>query len=300
MTLNQLKYFCETARLHSVTKASNELYVTQPTISLAIKELEKEFNIVLITRTGNCIELTDDGEKFYEKANNLIQHSSELRSEFLRYGLKKQPLKIGIPPMLSTLFFPGLYTVFKEEYPDIPIILEEYGSFRAANLVEDGSLDLALANMEIFNIDKFDSCILSNDHLVYCVYKTHPKFNYDVISLKDFSDENILLFNADSVHNQILKTRFDIEKVEPNIIMRSSQLYTTLQFVREGNSGCFLFSDMITKFPDFKGIPVEPFIESKIGIIWRKGNYIKNDAKTFIEFTKNNYDSIVNTKTARI
>ena len=61
MTLNQLKYFCETCRCHSITAAANQLFVTQPAISLAIRELEAEFGITLFTRFNNRLTLTEDG-----------------------------------------------------------------------------------------------------------------------------------------------------------------------------------------------------------------------------------------------
>ena len=68
MKIVQLQYFCAVTRLHSITKAAAELYVTQPAISSAIKELEKEFSINLFNRTKNHLTLTKEGELFYQKA----------------------------------------------------------------------------------------------------------------------------------------------------------------------------------------------------------------------------------------
>lgn len=53
MTLNQLRYFCMASRCHSITKAAEELYVTQPTVSVAIRDLEIEFGVSLFSRKGN-------------------------------------------------------------------------------------------------------------------------------------------------------------------------------------------------------------------------------------------------------
>ena len=72
----------------------------------------------------------------------------------------KPPLRIGIPPMLSTVFFPELLIAFHDQYPEIAVVLEEYGSVRACNLVQDDTLDLALVNMEQYNIDKFNKALL--------------------------------------------------------------------------------------------------------------------------------------------
>lgn len=85
----------------------------------------------------------------------------------------KPPLRIGIPPMLSTVFFPELLTAFHEKHPEIAVVLEEYGSVRACNLVQDDTLDVALVNMEQYNIDKFHNTVLANDQVVFCVSNDH-------------------------------------------------------------------------------------------------------------------------------
>ena len=80
MTLNQLRYFCTASRCHSITKAAEELYVTQPTVSTAIRDLEIELGISLFYRKGNQLILTGEGETLYEKANYILQYCTELQS----------------------------------------------------------------------------------------------------------------------------------------------------------------------------------------------------------------------------
>lgn len=75
MTLNQLRYFCMASRCHSITKAAEELYVTQPTVSVAIRDLEIEFGVSLFSRKGNQLILTREGEEFYQKANYILPFS---------------------------------------------------------------------------------------------------------------------------------------------------------------------------------------------------------------------------------
>ena len=64
MKIIQLEYFCAVSRYHSITQAAQNLYVTQPAISNAIRELEKEFSICLFSRTKNHMTLTKEGEQF--------------------------------------------------------------------------------------------------------------------------------------------------------------------------------------------------------------------------------------------
>lgn len=289
MTLNQLRYFCTASRCHSITKAAQELYVTQPTISVSIRDLEIELGISLFYRRGNQLVLTEEGETLYEKATYILQYCNELQADYSSMARIKPPLRIGIPPMLSSVFFPELLDAFLEEYPSIPVILEEYGSVRACDLVQNDTLDLALVNMEQYNIDKFNKTVLADDQFLFCVSKEHPLSVREAVTIKDMAKEPLIMFNADSVQNQLLKNRFESEGYTPHIIMRSSQIYTTLQFLKKNRYGCFFYSSMIKKFPDIVGIPLDPPVRVSIGMVWKKGKYINNDMQKFLNFTTKYY-----------
>ena len=289
MTLNQLRYFCTASRCHSITRAAEELYVTQPTVSVAIRDLEVEFGVSLFYRKGNRLVLTVEGETLYEKATYILQYCNELQADCFSLARVKPPLRIGIPPMLSTVFFPELLNAFQEEYPGVPVILEEYGSVRACNLVHNDTLDLALINMEQYNIDKFNNILLANDQIVFCVNDSHRLARKEVVTTSEMAKESLIFFNGDSVQNQLLKQRFELDGYTPNIIMRGSQIYTTLQFLKMNKYGCFLYSSMTDKFSNIVGIPLNPPIQVKIGMIWKKGKYIRNDMQTFLNFTKKYY-----------
>ena len=91
MKIIQLEYFCAVCRYHSITQAAQKLYVTQPAISNAIRELEKEFSVSLFSRTKNHIVLTKEGEAFYQKASVLLDNIHETTSKL--YDLGKQVIQ---------------------------------------------------------------------------------------------------------------------------------------------------------------------------------------------------------------
>lgn len=290
MSLIQLKYFCETCRCHSITGAAKELFVTQPAISLAIKELEAEFKITLFTRINNRLTLTDDGAQFYKKAIYILQYCSDMQLE-LAQGEKKQAMKIGIPPILSSIFFPGMLEAYLEEFPDSKLSLEEYGSVRACSMVMEDQLDIALVNMEMYNIDQLDSCILLHDQLVYCVSHEHAFAKKESISIEELDGQEIILFNRDSVQNKLLRSRFETYKVHPNIIMQGSQLYTMINFMRNGKTGSFLYGCTMAGLPKYKAIPLDPPLKTDIGIVWKKGRYVTSQMQQFISFVKRYYEA---------
>lgn len=291
MTLNQLRYFCTAARCHSITKAAKSLFITQPTISLAIRELEKEFHITLFSYTKNRLELTREGEVFFERAVRLLEYSDEMQAQFTDRTRFRPTVRLGIPPILSAVFFPELMDAFHKEYPDIYLELSEYGSVRACDLVQDEQLDIGLVNMELYNIDKYSNLVLTEDDLIFCVSPDHPLAGEESIRLEQLDGSPLILFNHDSVQNQLLNMQFHSLGIKPHVILHCSQIITTLKFVRQGKCGCFLYSSMLPYGSDLKGIPVLPKIPVKIGLVWKKGKYISDSARAFIKFCENYYGS---------
>ena len=113
MKLTQLEYFCVAARYHNITKAAKELFVTQPSISNAIRALEEEFGVNLFFRNNNKLTLTPEGELFYKSAEELLAHADSVESEFLNLFITKK-----IADTRSTIFFsvPRSGLIFDTEF----------------------------------------------------------------------------------------------------------------------------------------------------------------------------------------
>ena len=194
MTVTQLKYFVSICRTKSISRASEECFVTQPAISLAIRDLEKELGIILFYRRGSKLKLTQEGERLYEKATELLGVYEELENEMSEVKNNRNPLRIGIAPLLSIVYFPKLINDIQKIYPEISIKLFEYGSNRAHELIFNDELDFALANMEFYDIDKFNRVKIAEDKLLFYVSKKHPLANKETISIEDLKDTPLALF----------------------------------------------------------------------------------------------------------
>ena len=179
-----------------------------------------------------------------------------------------------------------MLTAFYKKYPNIPVELFEYGSVRAANLVLDDALDLALVNLNFYETNKLNSCQLLSDKLMFCISKNHPLAKEKSISIEMLKDEPLIMYNTDSVQNHTLLSLFDTIKVKPHVILNASQLYTIQTFVRENLGGAILYSSLLKNMNDVKGIPIAPTISQEIGLVWQKGKYLNSRTEQFIAFTK--------------
>lgn len=291
MKIIQLEYFCAVTECHSITSAAQKLYVTQPAISNAIRELEKEFSVNLFLRSKNHLTLTNEGEMFYRKASALLESIRQTSSQLYDLGRQIIPVKIGIPPLLSTIFFPDMLLAFQEKYPDIPVELFEYGSIRAAALVQEEELDLALVNMHFYDIDKMNSYQILADPLVFCVSPDHRLAREKEVSIEMLRDEALIMYNTDSVQNTTLAEVFERHGIKPKVILHASQLYTIRQFVAQNLGNAFLYASIMADSSEFVKLPITPQIRQDIGLVWKKGKYISSRVERFIAFTKKRYPS---------
>lgn len=286
MKIIQLEYFCAVTECHGITQAAQKLYVTQPAISNAIRELEKEFSINLFTRSKNHLTLTKEGEAFYRKASALLETIRQTSSQLYDLGKQVIPVKVGIPPLLSTIFFPDMLIAFQEKYPDIPVELFEYGSIRAAALVQEDELDLALVNMHFYDLDKMNSYRIFADRVVFCVSPKHHLAQEKEVSLEMLKDEPLLMYNTDSVQNATMGELFERYGIKPKVIMHASQLYTIQKFIARNLGGACLYSSLLADSPGVVRLPIVPEIRQDIGLVWKKGKYISSRVERFILFTR--------------
>ena len=287
MKLTQLEYFCTVARYRSITKAANELYVSQPAISNAIRALEEEFGINLFIRHNNKLTLTAEGEQFFVKAEELLSHAHAVSAEFQTMRSSVHPVTIGIPPLLSTVYFPDLYLGLKSVYPDIPIKLIEYGSLKACALVLEDQLDMAIVNAEQESVGKCSLHVLDKDELLFCVGPSHPLSKEKRITLNQLQNEPLILFNTDSVQTRTLLSRFQSLNITPNIILQTSQLRTIINFLLMDHTGAFLYRSVLNSYPDLIGIPIDPPIFQNVGLIWKTGKYQSTNVQKVIRYIRN-------------
>jgi DNA-binding transcriptional LysR family regulator len=285
MTLTQLEYFCAVCRYHSISRAANELFISQPTVSVAIRELENEFHIKLLNHHKNRISITPEGELFYRRAEHLLGERSNLIDEFTNIDTNRRPLRIAIPPLASTVFFPRMLDSFYEKNK-ISVQLYEYGSVRARKMLDAESIDLALVNMDFPNLEQYNYHQIMTDSLVYCIARTHRYSKEKQLTMEMLEGERIILYNTDSVLNRQILSKYSSAGIKPKIFMYNSQLYTTLNFVRGGDCGAFLYSSVGVNPRDFIKLPLIPKAISRFGIIWKKGIFISDRVQKFIHFAR--------------
>ena len=144
MNLNHLQYFLETCRYGSITKASEVCHISQPSITAAINNLEKELGAKLFDRVNNRLRLTVVGEGFKDLTEEFLKTFDDYcQSAYDIASSRYTKIRVGIPPFLSTIITKKLFPEFSVQHPNIRLEIVEVGLIDGLNKTEQLSVRLS-------------------------------------------------------------------------------------------------------------------------------------------------------------
>ncbi|WP_075980208.1 cidABC operon transcriptional activator CidR [Bacillus massilinigeriensis] len=292
MDIKHLQYFLEVANSNSFSLAANRLFISQPTISKMIKNLEQELGVELFDRSRKHLVLTDAGQIIFEQAKLIDQAFKNLGTELDNLlELKKGHIRIGLPPLFDAHFLLKIIGSFHEKYPGITFQLIEQGSKKIEEAVKNSLLDVGIIVLPT-NPEVFEYFSLLEDELKLIVHSSHPLANKEEVDLAELTNESFILFNKDFVLNDRIILSCNSVGFNPKIVSVSSQqsFITEMVACKLGvamlpKSICHQLDETITSIK-----VVNPSINSSLAVIWSKNKYLSYAAKKWIEYTKEFYD----------
>jgi DNA-binding transcriptional LysR family regulator len=289
MTLNQLRYFQAVCKYQNITKASEELFVSQPAISFAIKELEEELHVALLTRSNNKISLTPEGQLFLDKSVPIIEEADALVAKMQDISKSRNMIRLGMPPMIGALVFPTLYRDFKKEYPRVNIRVSEFGSSQTIQQISENELDVAIAIMEGITNEKVETIPLFDTELVFAVNASSPLSKKKSVTFEDMKKTPLVLMKAGAYQNKLILEKFKERNIDPNVVLFTNQLNTIGNFIIENGCGGFLLKPIVNSIPGLKGIRLADPVKLTIGLIYKKNASLFQDTQNFVDFVSH-YD----------
>ena len=169
MNWNQLQYIVTTAQEKSITKAAKKLFISQPSLTLSIQNLEKELGVELFERNRGSLALTYAGQLYYDWALSTL-HARERLSDRLSDIREESShlIRLGISPHRSAILLPVILPRFYEMFPASEIFLEEKPTYQLRTLLEEEKLDLMI---DVPHPDTlgYVNTFLAEEHLVLAV-----------------------------------------------------------------------------------------------------------------------------------
>lgn len=289
MTLNQLYYFVEVCRVKNVTKAAENLNISQPSLSVAIRNLEQELGVSLFHRNNKKITLTNDGKHFRKKLIPLTEGLDELKTEMISRGEKSNVLRIGIPPMIGAFIFPKLFTGFHQKYPDIKVEIVEFGTLKLQKMMLDDELDLSLFLEESQLNSEIVFTPIEQRHFRLYVNNQHPLSLQSTASVIDLKDAPLIMFNRDFHVARVVRRAFKRVDLSPNIVLESTQINTIHNFVKQNMALSVLIEGSLAEEAAYTMIPIEGIAPITVGYARKKDHFMTSSASKMMRFIDKYY-----------
>lgn len=296
MSFKKLKYIITIAECRSISKAACELFISQPSLSSILSNMEKDLGVSLFDRSTNPISLTYAGEKYVETAKKILSFESNLKKELIDIStMKKGKITIGIPSVRGTHVLPLILPKFKQEYPGIDIHVIEGDSNYLEECLLSGKVDLVLTSLP--STDKRITCeLLYEEKIMLACKKGYLNsqhlldINSNIVNLNSLKDVDFILTKKNHRIRKLTEHLFDSFNFKPKIILETSNTATAFRLATSGIGVCFV-SEMIlnTTKPmnefDLFNIENSP-VKWNISISYLNSSYLSNVERSFIDFAK--------------
>jgi DNA-binding transcriptional LysR family regulator len=233
VTLRQLKIFEAVARHLSFTRASEELHLTQPAVSMQIKQLEEIVGIPLIELVGKRVHLTEAGEELQRYARSIIILLGEAQQVFEEMkGLRRGHLKIAVAST-ANYFVPRLWAAFRKRHPDVSVSLDVTNRQGLIRAMVENQADLVIMGLPPEGLDLVAEGFMPNPQVVIAP-PSHPLAGVKQIPLQQLQSEAFLVREEGSGTRSLMERVFAEKNLAPATPIEMSSTEAIKQGVEAG------------------------------------------------------------------
>ena len=287
MEFRVLEYFLAIAREGSFSKAAKQLHITQPTLSRQISDLEKEIGKVLFIRGKKQVSLTEDGVFLFNRAKEIVSLKDKTLIEFSKnddnvYG----DVYIGGGESLGMSLIARTIKLTQDKYPNIRFHLFSGNAESVVEKLEKGLIDFGILINSCVT-DKYEHIKLGVcDQLGVLMRKDDVLANKNTISISDITNKPLIVSAQESLEN-IAKNNYEFNELTKKAICTYNLLYNASLLVREKVGYCICIDNIInTKGSDLIFKPLEPRIDVKLILVYKKYNIFSKAASIFLDLLK--------------
>jgi LysR family hydrogen peroxide-inducible transcriptional activator len=229
MTLTELRYIVALAREKHFGRAAEACFVSQPTLSVAIRKLEDELGLQIFERGTTGIQVSAMGERIVEQAQRVLEEAGFLK-DLARQGRDPLvgPLRVGVIFTIGPYLLPALVPGMIDRHPSMPMILEENTTAKLLESLRSGELDLIIL-AEPFDMQGLIVDPVYDEHFVVAVPRKHPWTKRRRIASAELREQNMLLLGTGHC------LRDQVIEICPEL-SRHSQTSSGIQKTFEGSS----------------------------------------------------------------
>jgi DNA-binding transcriptional LysR family regulator len=301
MDFRELAYIVSIAKHQGVGKAAEELYVSQPTLSKFVQNLESSLGQPLFRRLGNKFLLTYAGKRYVETAQAMLAMKKEMDqelSDIIRESVGE--FKIAVPIMRGIYILPRALPLFRERFPRVRVTVFEANSAELEHNILTGEIDLALVTVgdkhsdivyEIIN-DEEIVLVMSPDHPLAGQGVIKPGCRYPWMDLHKLENEQFILQWTDQRTRQVSDKILHEAGIKPNIMLTVRNIFVSVQLAAAGYGMAFVGESPL-RYIQTSVKPAcfsvgKPKTTFSFAAAYRRGIYLPTYIRDFITIVKEN------------
>lgn len=280
MTLNELKYIVAVGKEKHFRKASESCFVSQPTLSVAIKKLEEELGVSIFERRKQDVIITPIGKQILSIAEEILERSQEIKQVAQEsQGDLNSELRIGAIYTIGPYILPNILSLFQTYTDKVPLIIEENYTHVLAEKLQRGDIDIAILSLP-FEEPNIETEVIYEETFQLIVPNNHPLAKEpNPISIEQIKEENIFILGAghcfrDQVVEafpQLMHLNYQSDRLQKTF--EGSSLETIRYMVASG-AGMSIFPCTSLNQHDSSLFTIKPLQDPiptrKVAIAWRK------------------------------
>lgn len=286
METRHLRYFLAVAETQHMTRAAEQLHVTQSTLSHQIRQLEELLGTVLFDRVGRGIQLTQAGEifrGFAQRALKEIEDGAMALSEL--DNLVRGHLRIGVIHTFNSTLIPPVMSRFVTAFPDVHVTVEELYALKIEQSIMDGDIDLGIAFSPCAH-EEIDSEELFDEELVLISHKDTVAHARRTMQAGGLADLKLGLLTTRYMTRRLIDEAFG-QYVGGNVILETNSIHALLNTVRTGALSTILSDRAIENDRELiKTRITRPTVVRTAALLWHKQRYRTAAAREFARMFK--------------
>lgn len=283
--LKQLRAFCFTSRAGSISLAAEELFLSQPSVTLQIQALEREMDITLFERRGPHIKLTPEGETLFQLAAPLVDGIDKLQESFSAHYGKLESGELNIAAGESTILYilPEPIKSFVRAYPKIGMKLHNVTGRDGLAMLRADEADFAVGSMIEVPDDIIYRPTLTFDPVLITPLD-HPLAGKKEVRLDEISPYGLILPPSHLSTWRMVDLVFTQNNASYHVALEAGGWEVIKKYVELGLGVSIVTDVCLTRSDKVARIPLGNYFPKRsYGIVIRKGKFLSPQAKRFIE-----------------
>ena len=295
MDIRVLRYFLTVAREESFSRAADALYLSQPTLSRQIREMEEELGVQLLVRTNRNVRLTQEGQRLRRRAQEIVDLMDKTQEEFAGpEGEVAGEIAIGCGETQIMREVAKVAIPLQHEHPGIHFNLYSANADDVSEKLDQGLLDFGLM-FEPFDMRKYDTLVLPFfDTVGFLMQDSHPLAKKNSIRMEDVTGIPLIMprqGHAISPSASIMNRDFDLSRL--NVVCYYNLLFNAAVMVEQGMGIAFCL-DHLAETTEHTGLtfrPVYPPMVNRFRLAWKKYQIFSPATELFLRRMKQQFGS---------